>query len=281
MSTRTPEIRLSAPLELRAANDPKVPAQFSGVAYSGGLVPSFGCVIDISSTTLAQRMPLLMEHSRSDMIGVVETNSTAGNRITVGGKLFSDMPGTSAERLALLAQRGGVFQMSIGLFGYTEEVYPAGHAVTVNGKAMTGPVVVLRNGKVREVSIVTLGADHNTDVRMFRAPQIDRQRDREIDALFADLRVECGPFQRATYHAMSDELFAMLAQDLRNLSSRLTRAQTIAASLSVNSVYAKRREQARLSHQPDDADEHSRERRTSLSAEDIYARRRRQLSGGR
>jgi hypothetical protein len=173
MSTRTPEIRLSAPLELRAANDPKVPAQFSGVAYSGGLVPSFGCVIDISSTMLAQRMPLLMEHNRSDMIGVVETNSTAGKQITVGGKLFSDMPGTSAERLALLAQRGGVFQMSIGLFGYTEEVYPAGHAVTVNGKAMTGPVVVLRNGKVREVSIVTLGADHNTDVRMFKQPSAD------------------------------------------------------------------------------------------------------------
>ena len=52
VSRRTHEIRLSAPLQLRASPDTKVPAQFSGVAYCGGLVPSYGCVIDISSTTL-------------------------------------------------------------------------------------------------------------------------------------------------------------------------------------------------------------------------------------
>ena len=162
MSRRTHEIRLSAPLQLRANPDTKVPAQFSGVAYSGGLVPSYGCVIDISSTTLAERMPLLLEHARSDMIGVVESNSTAGNRISVGGKLFSDVPRNSAERLAQQAQRGAVYQMGVGLFGYSEEAIPVGHSLTVNGKTMTGPVTVLRSGKVREVSIVTLGADYNT-----------------------------------------------------------------------------------------------------------------------
>ncbi len=246
MSTqRKPEIRLSAPLTLRAEPDAsKLPTKFTGLAYSGGPVPRYDCVIDVNSTTVPQRMPLLAEHDRADMIGVIENSSSGANQIVVGGKLFSDMPGSTAERLAQLAQRGAPLQMSIGLFGYSEEAYAAGHSLTVNGRPVSGPITVLRGGTVREVSICTLGADPNTDVRLFRAaPTLDQQRERAIDELFAELREQPGPLERAVYRSMSAGAFAVAAADLRQLAARLTRSDRIYAALSVKSIYAKRREQ--------------------------------------
>lgn len=160
-------VLLAAPVELRAATDGVLPQRFSGTAYSGGLVPEFGVVIDLASTTYKPRLPLLDSHMRRDVVGVIEQASTTAAKMVVSGRLFSDMPGSPAERIAQLAQRGAPFEMSVGLFAFTSEVIPAGRSVMVNGKSFDGPVTVLRNGQVREVSIVTLGADADTDAAFF------------------------------------------------------------------------------------------------------------------
>jgi hypothetical protein len=154
-------VRMSAPLELRAAGN-ELPQRFSGQAYSGGLVPSYGIVIDLASTRYGARMPLLDSHMRSAIVGVIENAATTNHAMQVDGRLFSDMAGSAAERIAQLAQRGAPFQMSVGLYEFTVETVRAGIVVTVNGRQLTGPVDVLRNGLVREVSIVTLGADSDT-----------------------------------------------------------------------------------------------------------------------
>ena len=60
--------------------------------------------------------------------------------------------------------------MSVGLYGFTREFVPAGKSVQVNGQTFNGPVNVLRNGQVREVSVVTLGADPRTDSKFFEQP---------------------------------------------------------------------------------------------------------------
>lgn len=153
--------RLSGPLELRASGS-ELPQRFTGVAYSGGLVPSHGIVIDLASTRYAPRMPLLDSHSHSAIVGAVENAATANHQMHVDGKLFSDMPGSQAERIAQLAQRGASFQLSVGVYTFTVESVGAGIVVTVNGRQFTGPLDVLRNGLVREVSVVTLGADSDT-----------------------------------------------------------------------------------------------------------------------
>jgi hypothetical protein len=160
-------IQLRAPIALTATALGTLPSRFEGIAYSGGVVPSYGVVIDLGSTTISQPMPLLHEHSRDRIIGAVTAASIQAGQIIVAGKLFSDIPGGHAEQIAQLAIRGAPFQMSVGLYGYTEEVVPLGRAVTVNSRTASGPTVVLRRGAVREVSIVTLGADPNTNARMF------------------------------------------------------------------------------------------------------------------
>ena len=160
-------IHLRAPVALKPTTDGALPTRVQGVAYSGGIVPTLGVVIDLASTTIADRLPLLHEHGREAIIGAVTWTTITGGALLVAGKLFSDIPGGQAEKIAQLAQRGAPFQMSVGLFGYTEEVVRAGQAVTVNGATVAGPVTVLRRGTVREVSLVTLGADPNAVARLF------------------------------------------------------------------------------------------------------------------
>lgn len=76
------------------------------------------------------------------------------------------------------------FQMSIGLYGYDELYIASGNAETINGQQFQGPVTVLQNGKVREVSVVALGADPNTDAQFFNAPtSTPRQSNMELKQL--------------------------------------------------------------------------------------------------
>jgi len=164
---RADALEFGAPIELKAAADGALPAQFAGTAYSGGLVPDYGVVIDMATTTYNAKLPLLDSHSRWDIVGVIEQASTRDYQMQVAGKLFSDMPGSSAERIAQLAQRGVPYEMSVGLYAFTREFIPAGKSVPVNGQTFNGPVYVLRNGQVREVSIVTLGADPRTTSKFF------------------------------------------------------------------------------------------------------------------
>jgi hypothetical protein len=162
-------ITLTAPLQLAAA-DGALPAQFSGTAYSGGLARSYGVIIDLATTRCDATMPLLAEHDRSEIIGVIDQITNDGTSLTVGGKLFSDIAGSGAEQIALRAQRGAPYQMSVGLYEYNELWISSGSSFTVNGKVVTGPVAILQNGYVRETSIVTLGADSKTDAQFFSAP---------------------------------------------------------------------------------------------------------------
>lgn len=170
---RVDAVLLGAPIELKPAAAGGLPAKFSGTAYSGGFVPDYGIVIDMASTTYKQKMPLLDSHVRSEIIGVIDQAATQDFRMVVGGQVFSDMAGTPAERIAKLAQRGVPFEMSVGLYAYTREFVPQGKQATVNGQVFNGPVNVLRNGQVREVSIVTLGADPRTESTFFDLPSGD------------------------------------------------------------------------------------------------------------
>ena len=160
-------IELKAPVALTPATAGGLPTRLEGVAYSGGIVAALGLVIDLASTTVADRMPLLLEHGRQNIVGAITKATIEGGALTVEGRLFSDIPGSTAEKIGQLAQRGAPYQMSVGLFDFTESTIPLGQVATVNSRTVGGPATVLRNGVVREVSIVTLGADPQAKARLF------------------------------------------------------------------------------------------------------------------
>lgn len=170
MKKNPTEIVLTAPLQFAATDGAAIPGKFSGTAYSGGYVPGYSVVVDMATTQFAATMPLLADHDHAQIIGIVSDSKSNGVNLTVAGTLFSDMPGSRAEQIAQLALRGMPFQMSIGLYAYDELYISTGNSETINGQEFQGPVTVLQNGKVREVSVVALGADPNTDAQFFNAP---------------------------------------------------------------------------------------------------------------
>jgi hypothetical protein len=165
-------IYLTAPLALEApAASDQLPRTFSGLAYSGGVIDEWGerIVIDLDSTAFESEMPLLFQHRHDSMIGAITVVGRESDGLHVSGELFSDIDEDAAS-IAKKAQRGARYQMSVGLYEpRVERLDKPEQSVTVNGRVFTGPGVVLRDGLVREVSIVALGADRQTNAQFFSA----------------------------------------------------------------------------------------------------------------
>jgi hypothetical protein len=193
---------LAAPLELEPAADDKLPAKMSGIAYSGGVAEDYfgALVIDLSQTKVAAHLPLLYEHRRDQTVGVIHSMSNDGAKLGIDASLFVD-DDPQAKSISTKAKAGLHWQLSIGLFGAKVDER---QDVEINGQQFTGPVTVLHGGTVREVSVVALGADDNTNADFFSAghsrhqPQEDNQMpdndlQAKVDALeakIADLAAE-------------------------------------------------------------------------------------------
>ena len=196
------KISFNAPLELRidapADKDGKSKsAKLSGVAYSGAPVKRWGelYIIDLATLTVADNPPVLFQHDHRETVGVISDHANDGRSLSVVGELFSDIDETARE-IAAKATRGLKYQMSVGAFDFSNEFVPAGNSVNVNGQQFNGPITVLRNGVVREVSVVALGADPDTTVELFarqtndeEATQMPKPNTDQSDQA-ADLRAE-------------------------------------------------------------------------------------------
>lgn len=189
----TKPLLLTADFGLELAEGEDSPRKFSGLLYSGGLVPGFNAVIDLDSTTVDEPMSLLHEHRRDTVIGTINSAKVKGYRLPVAGEIFSDIDEKAAE-IAAKAKRGARYQMSAGIFGFTEEAIAPGQKVRVNGKSFVGPISVLRGGRIREGSVVTLGADPNTAVSFFSqsgdAPMPDEKRIADLEAAVTNLTAQ-------------------------------------------------------------------------------------------
>lgn len=141
-------------------------AKFAGVAYSGERIPSWNAVIDLATTRVEDAMPILLSHAKDSVIGVVEQFANDGRSLTVAGGIHSDIDADAAAVVAK-SKRGNRYQMSVGLFRATETYIPEGKRESVNGREFAGPLLVLSDGVVREVSVTPLGADPKTSVRFF------------------------------------------------------------------------------------------------------------------
>lgn len=191
-------VTLTGLLELKAANDDKLARRFFGIAYSGGFVPGYHIVVDLDSVRLADDMPLLDAHANKNhaVIGAITETRIEGGKLEVGGDFFSDIDPV-AEMIARKVKRGAKYQMSIGIHDANEEFISPGKSVTVNGQEFAGPITILRDAHIREVSVVPLGADANTRATFFKTPegkQVElealRKQNTELSAKVAELTTD-------------------------------------------------------------------------------------------
>ena len=131
-----------------------------GVAYSGSAIPTYmwykNFIVDVSTLSSAKaKTPLFRDHDPSRVAGS-GTVTIGDNQVLFKGQISKKT--SHGQEIIDLADDDFDWEMSLGVYdGTIEEV----EDTEVNGQ-MISHGFVLRNGLLREVSIVALGADKNT-----------------------------------------------------------------------------------------------------------------------
>lgn len=139
---------------------------FSGVAYSGEIVKTpwydKGVIFDLSTTTAPAKMPMLIEHDRSQRCGV--GNVAISRSVTVSGNLLSNEHGT---QVANDADEGFPWQLSVHIQPEHVDYVEDGKTETVNGIVCGGGCAIFRNNLIREISFTPTGADSATGAQVY------------------------------------------------------------------------------------------------------------------
>ena len=138
--------------------------EFTGMAYSGEVVtehPFWEAVIfDVSSITIPDRIPALIQHDRGQRAGFCGLTITDNQIFVSNGVLINNRHGSDVFNES---KAGFPWQLSVHISpGRIEEVR-AGEKLFVNGAEITGPLYIFRDSLVRELSFTPTGADHRTE----------------------------------------------------------------------------------------------------------------------
>ncbi|MCL2000094.1 MAG: Mu-like prophage major head subunit gpT family protein [Planctomycetes bacterium] len=132
--------------------------RINGVAYNGGAIalPNWQepLVIDLAGLVIPDRLALLLNHQNTtnSRVGTIRAMSD-GRTLAIAG----DITATHAEARHVVEQ--GDWGLSIGAEPLSVERVKAGRTFSANGRDFTGPTVWVKKARLREVSIVAVGAD--------------------------------------------------------------------------------------------------------------------------
>ena len=129
-------------------------------------------IVDLDGIEAAAGFPLLSDHGSkrsSDevdvhdfIVGRSESARVEDGNFVVKGFLYGHVE--RGRKLIDLADAGHRLQASIGAASLKKDFIREGNDVKVNGRTYQGPVYVSSKTKIREVSIVPIGADPGTSV---------------------------------------------------------------------------------------------------------------------
>lgn len=168
---------LATPVIEAAAEDEsdgkkKLPT-FSMQAYSGGfmrlLAWPYPVVANVAGIRASDKTPILIEHGYSgssiarSAFGHTTKVSTKGGKMTAEG-IVSGV-GEEVEHCLAMAANGFPFQASqkVEIDRGAVQFIPDGETVKANGRSFTGPCYYAASGQLREISLVVLGADPETE----------------------------------------------------------------------------------------------------------------------
>lgn len=152
-----------------AEGEPDGPARFAMVANTGEPMNLEGfadpVVIDMAGAKFAgKKTPVLADHDTSKRIGYTTAQSVEAGRIVAEAVAASSMG--IARGFVEDARAGFPFQVSVGASineGYYVE---KGEKAEVNGRSYKGPVIIASKTRIRELSVVVLGADSKTSAKI-------------------------------------------------------------------------------------------------------------------
>jgi hypothetical protein len=177
-------VRLIGRVGVKLSN-PAAAGGFKGVALTDGLLGhgENRLVVDFQTLELpAQKIAVLEGHEPTRIGGYTTAWTKADGRVFVEGTFINS--GT-ASRIRKMAADGFPWRLSVGLgVGSYGDVFP-GKTADVNGQTINGPVVVLHNAVIQELSFVPVPRDTQTEVTVFgrgsvKLSEADLQRRRAV-----------------------------------------------------------------------------------------------------
>jgi len=139
----------------------------AGLAYSGGKMNlpgwKYPVVVDLAGMEIPDTVPLLTNHeNKTDArVGMV-TASVQECSLEISGEIVSDSKG--AQDIVAQSKAGADWQLSIGADVRECELVKGSR--DINGQHIDGPFYHVRKSVLREVSVVAVGADAATKMKV-------------------------------------------------------------------------------------------------------------------
>ena len=138
-----------------------------GMAYSGGKMNLPGwkhpVVVDLAGMEIPETVPLLTNHeNKTDArVGMISA-SVRNNALEISGEIVSDS--RDAQDIVAQSKAGADWQLSIG--ADVKECELVQGKREVNGQSFDGPFYHIKKSMLREVSVVAVGADAKTAMKV-------------------------------------------------------------------------------------------------------------------
>lgn len=220
-----------------------VPRHFSGVAYSGGVIPQYGFFGDVAIDLATFKTPLkpvfaLLNHDTDQRAGRCEIKNVASCLEVVDG-VFSKAT-SAGKQVAAEFSEGAPWEFSVGISAKFE-AFPKKTVVEVNGQSLNVNGV-FRHASVREVSFVPAGADPNTQAIAFGQHTLLSQKEEislndetqekvnHLTLQNADLQMKLSAMNEDHIQIVTD-LNAKLAAEAEQSKVQLARANELEAAL--------------------------------------------------
>jgi hypothetical protein len=225
--------------------DNDIPTQFTGIAYSGGLIPGYGWFGDVAidlSTLQVPTKPVfaLLNHDVDQRCGKCTVTNT-GTTIEVLGSFAQSTD--AGKQVAAEFSEEAPWEFSVGINAQIEQ-FREPKTIDVNGQTLTVNAI-FRNAKVREVSFVPAGADPHTQAIAFEqqpelfssiVPEVpvelkDVQAKLDsVNQLNADLQLKLSAMQEE-HQAKVADLNTQLAHEAKAHLTAVARANELEAEL--------------------------------------------------
>jgi hypothetical protein len=159
-------ITAAAVLDLEAKDSSGAPRRptFSILAYTGAPIrqawSSHPVIVDLAGIKAArEKIPILLDHDPGRIVGQ-GTPTIDAESVRIAGTITGD--DADASKVVTHARNGFEWQASIGASVARHEFLKAGEKTTVNGREVTGPILIARETRLKETSFVAIGADSQT-----------------------------------------------------------------------------------------------------------------------
>ena len=160
-------------LEITAAAGGRKPT-VRGLAYSGGKMRLFGwsrpVVVDMAGMAVPESVPLLANHENHTLCRVGVVSAKVGETgLEISGEIVAE--GAEAANIVAQGKSGADWQLSIGAEVEAAELVQSGKR-TINGVEHEAPFYHVTKSTLRGVSVVAVGADKATHMKVTASLQL-------------------------------------------------------------------------------------------------------------